>query len=191
MTVAATPMTALDIIFIVLVGLGLLLGLRRGFVREVLSLAIWVAVLAALWLFHAPVRQALEAAVGSVSGAYALAFVLIFLIVFVAGKLITRSVSGAVKRSPVGPLDRLLGGGFGALKGLLFVTLFYMGSSLLYDTIWGRRAARPEWIAAARTYPLVHATSNTVVDLVEARRGAGGESVAEEEPAPARPARRR
>ena len=72
----------------------------------------------------------------------------------------------------VGPVDRVLGGGFGALKGLIGATLLYLGVSLVYDTIWGTAAARPEWIAEARTYPLLQSSSGTIVDLVEARRGA-------------------
>ena len=137
-------MTALDIIFILLVGLGLVLGLMRGFVHEVLSLGIWIAVVAALWLLHAPLSAALGPVIGTVSGAYMLAFALIFLVVLIGGKLIVRQIGGATRRSRLGALDRILGGGFGVLKGLLGVALFYMAFSLVYDTIWGRDAARPD-----------------------------------------------
>lgn len=180
-------MTALDIIVLLIVGLGFVFGLRRGFVAEVLSLAVWVAAIGALRLLHAPVAGALTGAVGTVSGAYVLAFALIFLVVFIVGKLIVRQVSGSVKRSVLGPADRLLGAGFGALKGLVGVTLFYMAFTLGYDTIWGRAAARPLWIANAVTYPLVHASGNTVVDLVEARRGSRTTSAAGEKPEAAAP----
>lgn len=164
-------MTALDIIFFLLVGLGLVFGLMRGFVKEVLSLAIWVVVVVALRLLHAPLSAALEGVIGTVSGAYALAFALIALTVFVAGRLIVGRLSGSVRRSRIGSLDRLLGGGFGALKGLVGVALLYMAFSLVYDTIWGRAAARPEWVAQARTYALVHGASASIVDLVNRRRG--------------------
>ena len=40
----------------------------------------------------------------------------------------------------VGPVDRVLGAGFGALKGLIGATLLYLGVNLVYDTIWGRAA---------------------------------------------------
>ncbi|HEY0115195.1 MAG TPA: CvpA family protein [Allosphingosinicella sp.] len=168
-------MTALDIIFLLLVGLGLFTGLRRGFVYAVLSLGTWLLVVLALWVLHGPLAGALEGAVGTTSGAYVLAFVLIFAIVLIGGKLVVKKASGGVRRSFVGPADRLLGAGFGALKGLVFVTLFYMAFSFIYDTLWGREAARPRWIADAMTYPLVHGTANTFVDLVEARRRAQAE----------------
>lgn len=163
-------MTALDIVFLLLVGLGLMFGVMRGFVHEVLSLGIWIAAIVALRLLHGPLAGALEPVIGTVSGAYVLSFALILLIVVVGGKLLVRQVGGAVRRSVIGPLDRILGGGFGALKGLVGMALLYMGFSLVYDTIWGRDAFRPLWIARAQTYPLVHAASDTIVDLVEVRR---------------------
>jgi membrane protein required for colicin V production len=164
-------MTALDIIVLLLVGLGLFNGFRRGFVHEVLSLAVWILVILALWGLHGPLSRALTGIVGTQSGAYALAFVLIFFIVLLGGKLVTRRISRGVKKSFIGTADRLLGAGFGALKGFIFATLFYMAFSFVYDTIWGRSERRPRWIADAVTYPLVHSTANSFVDLVEARRG--------------------
>ena len=165
-------MTALDIIVLFLVGLGLFQGIRRGLVYEVLSLCVWILVILALWALHGPLSRALIGIVGTQSGAYALGFALIFLIVLIGGKLIVRRLSGGVRRSFVGPADRVLGAGFGALKGLVYASLFYMTFSFGYDAIWGRDARRPAWIADAFTYPLVHKTANTFVDLVEARRGA-------------------
>jgi membrane protein required for colicin V production len=164
-------MTALDIIFFLLVGLGLVFGVMRGFVKEVLSLAIWVVAIIALRLFHGPVSELLIGVIGTVSGAYVLAFALIAIIVIGGGKLIVGQLSGRIKRSAVGPLDRILGGGFGALKGLVGVALLYMAFSLVYDTIWGRASPRPVWIAEAQTYAVIHGASNSIVDLVERRRG--------------------
>ncbi len=163
-------MTALDIIFILLVGLGLVFGLMRGFVHEVLSLAVWVGIVVALWLLHEPLSVALGPVIGTVSGAYMLAFVLIFLVVLIGGKLIVRRIGGATRRSRLGAIDRILGGGFGAVKGLVGVALFYMAFSLVYDTIWGRDERRPDWVARAQTYRLVHSASDTIVNLVDARR---------------------
>ena len=82
-----------------------------------------------------------------------LAFALVFGLVFLAGKLASRRVGRRVRDSVVGPVDRVLGGGFGALKGLIGATLLYLAVNLVYDTIWGRAAERPEWMAESRTYP--------------------------------------
>lgn len=163
-------LTALDMITLLLVGGGLALGFLRGLVTELLSLATWVAAVIALKLLHDPVADALTGRVGTGPGAAVLAFALIFGIVFIAGKLIARQVGGAAKKSAVGPIDRVLGAGFGALKGLIFATLLYLAVNLLYDTGYGRTAERPQWMANSRTYPLLNASGRAIVDFVEARR---------------------
>ena len=164
-------LTALDILVIVLVGAGLVFGVMRGFVAEVLSLFAWFLVIMALSWLHGPVRDLLVGPIGTVSGAAILSFFLLFGIVFIGGKFASREVGRRVRSSVVGPIDRVLGGGFGALKGLIGATLLFLAVSLVYDTIWGRAAARPEWMAEARTYPLLKSSGATIVDLVEARRG--------------------
>jgi membrane protein required for colicin V production len=165
-------LTALDIIVILLVGAGLVVGWLRGFVAEILSLFAWFLAIVALRYLHAPVRDLLAGPVGTIAGASVLAFAIVFGLVFVGGKLASRRLGGRVRNSVVGPVDRLLGAGFGALKGLIGATLLFLVLNLVYDTIWGRAAVRPEWMADSRTYPLLQSSSAMMVDLVEARRGA-------------------
>ena len=162
-------LTALDIVVVVLVGAGLVFGFLRGFVAELLSLVAWLLAILALRYFHEPLSNALTDVVGS--GAWLLAFVLVFGVVFVLGKLASRRVGARVRRSVVGPVDRLLGGGFGALKGLIGATLLYLALNFVFDMMWGRAAERPAWMADSRTYPLLQASGEAVSDLVEARRG--------------------
>ena len=165
-----TALTVLDIITLLLVGGGLVFGLLRGFVCELLSLFAWVAGIVALKVAHAPVTNALLGFVSSWAAAAVLAFALVFGIVFFGGKLLARRLGHRVRSSAVGPVDRVLGGGFGMLKGLIGATLLYLAASLVYDTLYGRAAQRPEWIADSRTYPLLNASGRAIVDFVEARR---------------------
>jgi membrane protein required for colicin V production len=172
-------LTALDIVVLLLVGGGAVLGLWRGFVTEVLSLFAWVAAIFALKLAHTPVSASLTGVVGTASGAAVLAFAIIFLVVFVAGKMVARSLGQRTRTSILGPIDRVLGMGFGALKGLIGATLLYLLANLATDTVHGARAARPEWMRSSQTFPLLNASGRAIVDFVAVRRGAG-------EPAPAR-----
>lgn len=146
-------------------------GFLRGFVSEILSLFAWFLAIMALRYLHEPIRDLLIGPVGTVAGASVLAFAIVFGLVFVGGKLASRRLGGRVRNSVVGPVDRVLGAGFGALKGLIGATVLYLALSLVYDTIWGRAAERPEWMASSRTYPLLQSSGTTIVDLVEARRG--------------------
>ena len=164
-------LTALDILVLLLVGGGLFFGFLRGFIFEILSLLAWVAAIVALKVLHDPATALLEPLIGTRAGAAVLAFALVFGLVFIGGKLVARRIGGGVRTSVVGPVDRILGSGFGALKGLIGATLLYLAANLVYDTIYGRTAERPEWMASSRTYPLLHASGRAIVDFVEARRG--------------------
>ena len=145
-------LTALDIIVLLLVGGGMVFGFMRGFVCEVLSLLAWVAAIVALKFLHAPLTAMLLEPIGTWPGAAVLAFAAIFGIVFIGGKFIARRIGNATKRSVVGPVDRVLGGGFGALKGLIGASVDkveggaklevrgFMGFSLLGKTqTWVRK----------------------------------------------------
>jgi membrane protein required for colicin V production len=164
-------LTALDIIVILLVGGGGVLGGFRGFVTEVLSLFAWIAVVLALRIGHGPVSAALEGPVDTASGAAVLAFALIAGIVFIGGRMVARAIGARTRQSILGPLDRVLGVGFGALKGLVGASLLFLAANLAYDTVFGGAAARPEWMARSRSYPLLEASGRAIVDFVATRRG--------------------
>jgi len=163
-------MTALDIIVLALIGGGAVIGVVRGFVTEILSLFAWVAAIAALKLLHTPATLALTHFVGSAGGAAVLAFLLLFGLVFFGGKMVAASLGRRTRQSVLGPLDRLLGLGFGALKGLLVATVIFLGANLFYDMIYGGTSERPSWMKASHTYPLLNASGRAIVDFVNMRR---------------------
>src|SRR5919202_3135965 len=174
-------MTALDIsVFLLLIG-GAAVGFVRGFVHEVISLLAWVVAIAMLKLFHTQLWSGIEHSTATNSAAAAvLAFALLFVPSFLLVKLLARSLGGRTRRHAVlGPVDRVLGGGFGLLKGLLGATLFFLLANLATDMVYGPQADRPQWMTKSRTYPLLNASGRSIVDWVEARRarlkkGGGG-----------------
>lgn len=167
-------LTALDIVVLCLIGGGAVLGVIRGFVTEILSLFAWAAAIFALKMLHTPATHFLQGFTHSAGGAAVLAFVLIFGLVFLIGKMIAGSLGRRTRQSVLGPFDRALGGGFGALKGLLIATVIFLGVNLGYDTVFGGRSERPQWLRTSRTYPLLNASGRAVVDWVQHRRGAAG-----------------
>src|SRR3954454_6898398 len=165
-------MTALDVfVFLLLIG-GAAIGFVRGFVHEVISLFAWVVAVAMLKLFHTQLWTGLINTFhwGSAAAAV-LAFAILFVPSFVLVKLVARQLGGKTRRhAMLGPVDRVLGGGFGALKGLLGVTLFFLLANLATDMVYGPQADRPEWMTRSRTFPLLNASGRAIVDWVEARR---------------------
>ena len=151
---------------------GAAVGFVRGFVHEVISLFAWIVAIAMLKLFHAPaVDRAINSFHTSSAAAAVLAFAILFVPSFLLVKLLARSLGGRTRRHAVlGPFDRVLGGGFGALKGLLGATLFFLLANLATDMVYGPQADRPQWMTKSRTYPLLNASGRAIVDWVEARR---------------------
>ncbi|MFA5989257.1 MAG: CvpA family protein [Sphingomonas sp.] len=163
-------LTALDVVVLLLVAGTAALGLMRGFVSEALSLMAWIFTVFALRLLHAPVMGALTDIVGTAAGAAVLAFALIVGITYFGGRMAARGIGARTRSSVLGPLDRALGLGFGAVKGLIFASLAFLLIALVTDTVGGGPAHRPGWMTKSRTYPLLNATSASIAEFVDRRR---------------------
>ncbi len=164
-------MTGFDIIVLIVVGIGAVGGFLRGFVQEVLSLAAWILAVFAIHYLHTDLTKALYEFVGTSSGAAILAFALLLLIPYAAMKLIAGRLGQTSRASILGPIDRVLGFGFGIMKGVIIVVMAFSVLVLGYDTIWGV-SGRPTWITTARTYPAVNAAADTLVKMIAERREA-------------------
>ena len=166
-------MSALDIFVVLVLGGSALVGFVRGLTHELLALLAWIAGIIAVKLLHAPLQARLVEPVGTEAGAAVLAFALLFLPVYIGARLFARAVGVRTRRSMLGPVDRVLGGGFGMLKGLLAATLAFLLANFATDVVYGPNAERPEWMTSSRTYPLLRASAEAVVDWVETRRHPG------------------
>lgn len=163
-------LTALDMMVLLSLGTGAIFGVMRGFVSEVFSLGAWIVGIAAVRLFHTPTAAWLAAPVGNAGGASVLALALVFGICFFAVRIVGAQLGRSAKASVLGPVDRALGMGFGILKGLLATTLVFLLMTLVFDTINGGRAPRPDWMTKSHSYGLLRASSAALVEAVEARR---------------------
>ena len=176
-------MTALDIIVLVLMGGAAVLGFTRGFVQEVLSLLVWLLVVLAVRFAHEPLTDFLRAPVGNDGGASVLAFLSIVIVIYALGRWGAKSLGKRSRKSMLGPIDRVLGFGFGMVKGLVVATLGYLLVTLIYDTIYSAEAERPEAFTQSRTYPLLNASGRAIVDFIDTARArdADADAIAEAE----------
>lgn len=162
-------MTGFDFIVLGIVAVAAIGGFLRGFLQEVLSLAAWVLAAFAIRYLHTPLTNTLVGYLGSGISTAVLAFALLLLIPYAAMKVIANNVGTASRSSVLGPIDRVLGFGFGALKGLVIVVIAFSLLVLGYDSVWNY-GGRPAWITTARTYELVDASSRTLVEMLAERR---------------------
>lgn len=171
-------MTGFDIGVLVLVALGATTGFVRGFVQEVLTLAAWLVSLVAIHYAHTAVTNMLTDYVGAQMGASAvLAFALLLLVPYALVRLVAGRMGAASRGSFLGPVDRVIGFGFGAVKGMLMAVLGFSIIVLGYDTVWGING-RPDWITQSRTYPFVNASSDALVKMISERRHAAATAAA-------------
>ena len=162
-------MTGFDIIVLVIAGVAAAGGFVRGFVQEVLSLASWVLAIFAIHFLHTDLTALIYNHMGTPVGASVLGFALLLLIPYGAMKALAAYLGKRSRRSVLGPIDRVLGFGFGAVKGVIVVVMAFSLLVLGYDTVWGA-AGRPVWMTTARTYPFVNASADAMVQLIEERR---------------------
>lgn len=162
-------MTGFDIIVLLIVGVAAVGGFLRGFVQEVLSLVAWALAIFAIRFLHTDLTAFLYEYIGTPSGAAVLAFALLLLIPYAAMKLIARMAGRTSRNSVLGPVDRVLGFGFGGVKGVIIVVMAFSVLVLGYDTVWGP-TGRPTWMTTARTYSFVNAAADAMVELVNERQ---------------------
>lgn len=173
-------MTGFDIAVLILVGLGAITGFMRGFVQEVFALAAWVLALVAIHNLHTPLTAALMPYVGTPSGSSVLAFAILLLVPYAIVKLLSDRLGAASRNSVLGPIDRVIGFGFGSIKGMVITVMAFSVLVLGYDTIWGA-GGRPAWITQSRSYPFVNSASEALVKMIGERRRAAAEAEARDE----------
>lgn len=128
----------LDYTFLGLIACSTLLSLTRGLVRELCSLLNWMT---AIWLgfcWAQPAAAKLPEGIHSPSFRLLLGFTVIFMLILLSGAMLGWLFSQLVARTGMGGTDRLLGLVFGALRGILIVTLVLLLAELtpLPDESW-------------------------------------------------------
>ena len=103
------PITLLDGILVGFTLVSAMLAMVRGFSREILSIASWVAAAAAAFFFYQAVLPYIKPYVDSPQLAMAAAAGVVFIIALIVVSVITMKIADCIIDSRVGALDRTLG----------------------------------------------------------------------------------
>src|SRR5581483_11249896 len=111
-------MNWLDVVLLLVIGWSAVTAFRKGFTREIIGLAAAVVgLLLAVW-FYGTAASYLLPYVSSRAAANFAGFLLVFCAVIFLGALISLIVRKFLRLTGLSFFDRLLGAGFGILRGL-------------------------------------------------------------------------
>ena len=117
-------MTIIDIILLVVIGAGAVIGFIKGFIKQLASiLGLIVGLLAAKALYVSVAERVFSKITDSMTFAQILAFGVIWIVVPLLFLLVAALLTKAMEAVSLGWLNRWLGAGLGALKFLLLVSL--------------------------------------------------------------------
>lgn len=132
-------MTSFDYAVLAIAGFSVLLSIMRGFIREILALASWVAAFFVAKIYTLELAPLLPQSIPSDGLRYLAAFIILFLATLLVGSLLAIALSQLFKNIGLNWLDRLLGVIFGLARGLIIVgvLVFLAGfTTLPQDTRW-------------------------------------------------------
>jgi membrane protein required for colicin V production len=115
-----------DYAIILIIGLSILTGLFRGFVKEIIALSVWIL---AIWLaFHysTDISSWFQSYVQDKTARTIMAFVAIVVVTVLTGGLLNTIFGFILHRSGLSGTDRLLGMGFGFMRGVFIVSLLML-----------------------------------------------------------------
>jgi membrane protein required for colicin V production len=156
----------------------------RGLTREVLSILSWVAAaVAAFYVIFYQQGFAEELAKQLANPPQQVHLIIariiigsaIFLIVLIIVHLITSHISDTVLDSRIGPIDRILGLGFGVVRGFILVVIPYMFAVSFVCKDGATRAIAqgcqpgelPGWIEDARSKNMIKSTGSTLFGVLD------------------------
>jgi len=162
--------TLVDILTIALVGLSVILAIWRGFIWETLSIFSWAAAVIASVYLGSSAAHYLAHIISPLWLAYVAGYALVFFVVLIPISFASRRLSKGVKDSPIGILDRLLGGVFGLVRGLAIVGALY-----LVFTAFIPASHQPKPLHDARLLPLMQSSAQVLTSLAPIEwEGVGG-----------------
>ena len=155
------PVTLLDLIVIGVMLISALLAMVRGFTREVLSIAAWVAAAAAALFLHPFVVPFVSPYIKNPTVAQLVAGGGVFLVTLIIVSFITIRISDLILDSRIGAIDRTLGFVFGAARGLLLaIVAFLFFAWLVPDD------RQPVWVQQAKSKPMLLSGGNWLMNLL-------------------------
>jgi membrane protein required for colicin V production len=148
-------MAVLDWVFVAVLLFSMVLGAWRGLVYEILSVVSWIAAFVLAQMFAPDAAHYLSMYLplhgASETVQYAAGFAVVFIVCAFVGGMLAFLVSKLVAAMGLAPVDRLLGAGFGAVRGvvLLLAATVVVGMTPMHTQALWTEATGPHIASAA------------------------------------------
>ena len=119
-----------DYVILGVIAISILVGAIRGFIKEAFSLVVWAAAFLVAFQYSGALALQLENHIELPSARTSLAFAGLFLSVLLVGGLLTFLIGKLVEKTGLSGTDRLLGGVFGGVRGLVLVLALMLVAGL-------------------------------------------------------------
>jgi membrane protein required for colicin V production len=130
MSLKMPQLSGLDYVILSVMGLSVITGLFRGFVKELMALGIWVIALWGAARFSGLGADYLKPWVSQTEVRMVASFILITIIILLLGGLITSLLAFVIERSGLSSTDRLLGMIFGFARAVFIISLVILVAQL-------------------------------------------------------------
>ncbi|MEC7551040.1 MAG: CvpA family protein [Pseudomonadota bacterium] len=117
-------MTQVDNLILAVIAISSAFGVRRGFIKEIMSLLSWIAALLVSRVYSVSLASILENLIDNPSVRYVIAFSVLFVIIIMLGTLLNHVMSKLLVVTGLKTIDRLLGAVFGVARGTVIVLVF-------------------------------------------------------------------
>jgi membrane protein required for colicin V production len=119
-----------------------LIGLFRGFVKEVFALVLWIAAMAIGWHFCRDVATLFQTTINYPSARMAIAFLLLFFGTLMIGSFFSFLLSLIIESTGLTGTDRLFGMVFGIARGAMVVAVLVLlaGLTPLPEDPWWKQS---------------------------------------------------
>ncbi|MGO4998235.1 CvpA family protein [Oceanisphaera sp. W20_SRM_FM3] len=134
-------MVWIDFVILGIIALSAVVSLVRGFVKEAMSLATWLAAFFIASNFYADLSALLDITDPLIRNGTAIA--ILFVLTLILGALINYIVSQLVDKTGLSGTDRVLGVCFGAVRGVLIVAalLFFIDTMTGFkESLWWQQS---------------------------------------------------
>ncbi|MGR6874069.1 CvpA family protein [Pseudomonas sp. HK3] len=141
-------MLIVDWVILAVVLISALISIKRGFVKEMLSLASWIAAFVIARIFSGHLDVLLVGWIETPSARYGAAFAILFAATLIVGAMINNLVGELIKVTGLAGTDRIFGIVFGVARGLILVTAAVYGlqmTAFSADPWWKESALIPHF----------------------------------------------